>query len=236
MSKFKPILVHHGILGMRWGVRRFQNKDGSYTAAGKKRYSVKDVENDIDASIKSNNEAYTRVKANGKKIADAADSLMEDYKKAYNSATLSKEAKDRIIKNLKQDFGVGCDDEDLYEMVVDDYAYEELMKTVNSKVQTKRASFDKLQDDYWKDVESLTKDVLEKYGNEKIKGHPLYNDGKAVANNLISQKLDTSMSSYIYRHFDDYWVNDIDEHYSAKDRFVSQLPSMKEYNALASKN
>ena len=32
-------LYHHGIKGMRWGVRRFQNKDGSYTAAGKKRYS-----------------------------------------------------------------------------------------------------------------------------------------------------------------------------------------------------
>lgn len=31
-------LRHHGILGMKWGVRRFQRKDGSLTAAGKKRY------------------------------------------------------------------------------------------------------------------------------------------------------------------------------------------------------
>lgn len=30
-------LVHHGILGMKWGVRRYQNKDGTLTAAGKKR-------------------------------------------------------------------------------------------------------------------------------------------------------------------------------------------------------
>lgn len=30
-------LSHHGIKGMKWGVRRFQNKDGSYTPAGKKR-------------------------------------------------------------------------------------------------------------------------------------------------------------------------------------------------------
>lgn len=30
-------LYHHGILGQKWGVRRYQNKDGTYTEAGKKR-------------------------------------------------------------------------------------------------------------------------------------------------------------------------------------------------------
>lgn len=30
-------LRHHGIKGMKWGVRRYQNKDGSLTLAGKKR-------------------------------------------------------------------------------------------------------------------------------------------------------------------------------------------------------
>lgn len=31
-------LAHHGILGMKWGVRRYQNKDGSYTELGRKHY------------------------------------------------------------------------------------------------------------------------------------------------------------------------------------------------------
>lgn len=30
-------LYHHGIKGQKWGVRRYQNKDGTYTSAGKKR-------------------------------------------------------------------------------------------------------------------------------------------------------------------------------------------------------
>lgn len=32
-------LMHHGILGMRWGVRRYQNEDGTLTAKGKARYA-----------------------------------------------------------------------------------------------------------------------------------------------------------------------------------------------------
>lgn len=31
-------LAHHGILGMKWGVRRYQNEDGTLTEAGKARY------------------------------------------------------------------------------------------------------------------------------------------------------------------------------------------------------
>lgn len=34
-------LAHHGILGMKWGIRRYQTDDGTLTAAGKVRYSRK---------------------------------------------------------------------------------------------------------------------------------------------------------------------------------------------------
>lgn len=36
--EYKNVLIHSGIKGMKWGVRRYQNKDGSLTPAGKKRY------------------------------------------------------------------------------------------------------------------------------------------------------------------------------------------------------
>ena len=34
-------LYHHGIIGQKWGIRRFQNSDGTYTEAGKQRYGAK---------------------------------------------------------------------------------------------------------------------------------------------------------------------------------------------------
>lgn len=36
-------LVHHGIKGQKWGVRRFQNEDGSLTSAGRKRYDSEGI-------------------------------------------------------------------------------------------------------------------------------------------------------------------------------------------------
>lgn len=39
-------LQHYGIRGMKWGVRRFQNPDGSLTPAGKERYRKKGYSDD----------------------------------------------------------------------------------------------------------------------------------------------------------------------------------------------
>ena len=45
-------LKHYGILGMKWGVRRYQNKDGALTTAGKKKYRAKDSDSLITKKVK----------------------------------------------------------------------------------------------------------------------------------------------------------------------------------------
>ncbi|GHU55274.1 hypothetical protein FACS1894132_11140 [Clostridia bacterium] len=77
-------LTHHGILGMKWGVRRFQNKDGSLTNAGKKRYIGKDIKY-LQKQYGKVEDALTYGKHSNKKINSKIEKQLEDIEKLIDS-------------------------------------------------------------------------------------------------------------------------------------------------------
>ena len=78
-------LYHHGIKDMKWGIRRFQNKDGSLTPAGRKRYGD-GPDGDYESESASNKPA-----AKKRSIKDMSD---EELVAAIRRAELEKRYND----------------------------------------------------------------------------------------------------------------------------------------------
>ncbi len=89
-------LYHHGIKGMKWGVRRYQNADGSLTTAGKKKYRSTSIN---AALAKRSNDKVDKGFKNWDENAKKRDTAIELGKKAaaakraYENDPKNKEAK-----------------------------------------------------------------------------------------------------------------------------------------------
>ena len=74
--KMANYIQHHGIIGQKWGVRRYQNSDGSYTSAGKARRNLAGGKN------KNNNDSYPK--------------LQIETRRTHQSETLKRARKENI--------------------------------------------------------------------------------------------------------------------------------------------
>lgn len=93
-------LEHSGIKGMKWGKRRYQNKDGSLTDAGKKRYGRDAKKQGYKKYDESTNTYYKTSKKNGREDFDAdVDKFVKDD--MVRSKGLAESGK-RLSEDLKR--------------------------------------------------------------------------------------------------------------------------------------
>ena len=115
-------LVHHGVKGQKWGVRRYQNADGTLTNAGKKRYDseMKDLKKYTESSAEFWREQrkldplVSEAKRVNKKIIVPKDQLQK-YENAYKKWEQQHDVLSKKYKNVTENKKVM---DDGYEYVV----------------------------------------------------------------------------------------------------------------------
>lgn len=178
-------LAHHGILGMKWGVRRFQNKDGSLTAAGKKRYlqgdgslsdKGKKALTDKDGRLNDAGLAYYNSQGYGlvRKGTEGQNIYERVSGPGYFAPTETAVGKDidaaadRLRRKSEQLFSV----------------YDEQVKNVNAAVDEVIASKD-VQAQAQKDMADVVKDI---FGDQKPSADDEELAAWIVATNLINER------------------------------------------------
>lgn len=96
-------LMHWGILGMKWGVRRYQNKDGSLTAAGKKRLKKETEALKKEETVLKNRKAtrakFDKLEAKRKALAEQKKELDDDDKSKKDESDTAKPVK-KTVKEM----------------------------------------------------------------------------------------------------------------------------------------
>lgn len=194
MSEYdKNQLEHFGISGMKWGIRRYQNADGTYTEAGKKRYAK--YSQRAENAYKSANEMKywrERTEQEGKRRGEAWRSY------GQQEAEMAKKAQKWQAKANK--YAVDSDKKDMKKMldeagVTEKYSKKNLDRADGEEFRAILFSKNKSEEDLAKIGEEAFNKSLD--NNYKGKTGEVQNDV------MIFRKPDGSGMGMEYKKFDD---------------------------------
>ena len=157
-------LCHYGIYGMRWGVRRYQNKDGTLTKAGQKRYrkELARLKNE-EVVLKNRKKAaakFEKLNSKRKELDDMRDELSGKHSKKVENIDKPKELSDQELAQ----------------------------KVARLRMEKDRLDLERQISELTPKKISVGKQMIEKFGPTIVR--TLWNDvGKPNINNFINKQL-----------------------------------------------
>lgn len=105
-------LYHHGVLGQKWGVRRYQNPDGSLTSAGKRHYTkdlkkLETIQKKYDSAEKKYITRLTKFHKVSKKPTLSDFSLSAKHRSGIKLGKAYKNMSKRSKEYMKQLYNIG---------------------------------------------------------------------------------------------------------------------------------
>ena len=192
-------LMHYGVLGMKWGVRRYQNKDGSLTNAGKKRYDRLEAElNSLKGardkpSTPSRREVRAAEKRRKQKVANLEKARKAKAQKQKEAEDAEKEAAKRAKKIEKDKISVDKMTSEEIQAKIDRINLENRLKSLMdepvkevpvAKKNRGKEFGDKFKDDL---IDKLAKNVAADLVSQTVKAAGAYGINKLM-NDLIDDK------------------------------------------------
>ena len=205
-------LYHYGVKGMRWGVRRYQNKDGTLTNVGKRRLAIKVLDNyqksldehDYDnarvGKIKEVSKLYSseKIKSAKQKLLDA-DKMSEEFfgdenlVKQYQLKAARKDWErygDGTQESLKS-FEFGYLEEDADQGSTSSFSL--FLKDRNIDPRQYSDNLAKAKNEYRKACEEATDELLGNYKNMPLSSTSSFTASRAIVKGL-EDKIDAEMN------------------------------------------
>jgi hypothetical protein len=174
-------LAHHGILGQKWGVRRYQNPDGSLTSEGRKRRGLSEKSDGVNKALKT----IKKIQKNRKREKARKAEAMKEARAEAEQEAIKRKAEKAVEEHEKLKESLRRHPRDIYKnrgkLTQEDV--DEIMKGV----QFDRKCKDIKRDEYLRGLRVVqdTGDTLKYVSAVMANGINAYNNIALISNALV---------------------------------------------------